>query len=191
LDWINPLNPFSPAEYHVTTVREMSSGGVLREYHPVAYYGSYSPLWWSVWLVVPMGLIEIVRNFSEVEEQGIGLFTFSWVAASFLPYVLLAHVLKRWVYPFYFYASLPGLYIGLSHYADGSRLRKTLLSLLMLTQLEGRYRPSTFVRFASLGPERARITYLPIIGPVLLLEALNRQITTIRAIEVNINRKTL
>jgi 4-amino-4-deoxy-L-arabinose transferase-like glycosyltransferase len=135
LDWINPLNPFSPAEYHVTTVREISSGGVLREYHPIAYYGSYSPLWWGMWLVVPLSLIEIVRNFSEDEEQGTGLFTVSWVAVNFLPYVLLAHVMKRWVYPFYFYASLPGLYIGLSHYMNGSRLRKTLLSLLILTQL--------------------------------------------------------
>jgi 4-amino-4-deoxy-L-arabinose transferase-like glycosyltransferase len=135
LDWINPLNPFSPAEYHVTTVREMSSGGVLREYHPIAYYGSYSPLWWGMWLVVPLSLIEIVRKFSEDEEQGVGLFTFSWVAVNFLPYVLLAHVMKRWVYPFYFYASLPGLYIGLSHYTDGSRLRKTLLSLLIFAQL--------------------------------------------------------
>jgi len=135
LDWINPLNPFSPAEYHVTTVREMSSSGILREYHPIAYYGSYSPLWWSIWLVVPMSLIEIVRNISKNEEQGTGLFTFSWVAVNFLPYVLFAHVMKRWVYPFYFYASLPGLYIGLSHYANGSRLRKTLLSLLILAQL--------------------------------------------------------
>jgi len=135
LDWINPLNPFSPAEYHVTTVREMSSSGILREYHPIAYYGSYSPLWWSIWLVVPMSLIEIVRNFSENEEQGTGLFAFSWVAVNFLPYVLFAHVMKRWVYPFYFYASLPGLYIGLAHYANGSRPRKTLLSLLILAQL--------------------------------------------------------
>ena len=135
LDWINPLNPFSPAEYHVTTVREMSSSGILREYHPIAYYGSYSPLWWSIWLVVPMSLIEIVRNISENEEQGTGLFTFSWVVVNFLPYVLFAHVMKRWVYPFYFYASLPGLYVGLSHYTNGSRLRKALLSLLILAQL--------------------------------------------------------
>jgi hypothetical protein len=135
LNWINPLNPFTPAEYHVTTVREISNSGVLREYHPIAYYGSYSPLWWSIWLVAPLSLIEIARKFSEDEEQGTGLFNLSWVAVNFLPYVLFAHVMKRWVYPFYFYASLPGLYIGLSHHADGSKLRKTLISLLMLAQL--------------------------------------------------------
>ena len=135
LDWINPLDPFTPAEYHVTTVREVSGGGVLREYHPIAYYGSYSPLWWSVWLVAPMSLIEIVRRDAEDEEPRAPLFTLSWVAANFIPYVLFAHVMKRWVYPFYFYASLPGLYIGLSNHANGSRLRKVLLSLLMVAQL--------------------------------------------------------
>jgi len=135
LDWINPLNPFSPAEYHVTTVREMSNSGGLREYHPIAYYGIYSPLWWSIWIVVPISLMEIVRNISENKEQGIGLFTFSWVAVNFLPYVLFAYVMKRWVYPFYFHASLLGLYIGLSHYMNSSRLSKMLLSLLILTQL--------------------------------------------------------
>jgi len=86
-------------------------------------------------MVVPMSLIEIVRNISKNEEQGLGLFTFSWVAVNFLPYVLFAHVMARWVYPFYFYASLPGLYIGLSHYMNRSKLQKTLLSLLILTQL--------------------------------------------------------
>ena len=135
LDWINPLDPFTPAEYHVTTVREMSGGGVLREYHPIAYYGSYSPLWWSIWLVVPASLREIARKISQNSEQGTGLFTLSWAAANFLPYVLFAYFMKRWVYPFYFYATLPGLYVGLSHYANGSRLRKVLLSLLMLAQL--------------------------------------------------------
>ena len=135
LDWINPLNPFSPAEYHVTTVREISNSGGLREYHPIAYYGIYSPLWWSIWIVVPISLMEILRNISENKEQGIGLFTFSWVVVNFFPYVLFAYVMKRWVYPFYFYASLLGLYIGLSHYMNSSRLPKMLLSLLVLTQL--------------------------------------------------------
>ncbi len=79
--------------------------------------------------------MEIIRNISEKKEQGIGLFTFSWVVVNLFPYVLFAYVMKRWVYPFYILASLPGLYIGLSHYMNSSRLPKTLLTLLILTQL--------------------------------------------------------
>jgi 4-amino-4-deoxy-L-arabinose transferase-like glycosyltransferase len=135
LDWINPLNHFSPAEYHVTTVREISNSGGLREYHPIAYYGIYSPLWWCIWLVVPISLIEIVRNISENKEQGTGLFTLLWVVVNFFPYVLAAYVMKRWVYPFYFCMSLPGLYIGLSYYLNRSRLSKLFLSILILTHL--------------------------------------------------------
>lgn len=135
LEWINPLDPFSPVEYYVTTEREISNSGGLLEYHPIAYYGIYSPLWWSIWLVVPISLMEIVRKISENEEQGTGLFTLLWVVVNFFPYVLAAYVMKRWVYPFYFCMSLPGLYIGLSYYLNRSRLSKMLLSLLIIMHL--------------------------------------------------------
>ena len=135
LEWINPLDPFSPVEYYVTTERELSNSGRLLEYHPIAYFGIYSPLWWGIWLVVPISLIEIVRNISENKEQGTGLFTLLWIVVNFFPYVLAAYVMKRWVYPFYFCMSLPGLYIGLSYYLNRSRLSKIFLSLLILTNL--------------------------------------------------------
>lgn len=129
LEWINPLNPFPPAPYHITTVREVSGGDVL-EYHPIAYYGVYTPLWWSIWLVAPIALVETVSRIRENREQGVGLFAFSWIAANFLPLVLLAYLAQRWVYPFYYYMSLPGLYIGLSYYLGYSRGSKILLGLL-------------------------------------------------------------
>ena len=135
LEWINPLNPFSPVEYYVTTEREISNSGGFFEYHPIAYYGIYSPLWWSIWLVVPISLIGIVRKISENTEQGTGLFTLLWFVVNFFPYVLAAYVTKRWVYPFYFYMSLPGLYIGLSYHLNRSRLSKIFLSSLILTHL--------------------------------------------------------
>jgi len=135
LEWINPLNPFSPVAYHVTTVREMSNSGWVREYHPLAYYGIYTPLWWSIWMVVPISLIKIVLNISKNKKQGIDLFAFSWIVVNFFPYVLFAYIMKRWVYPFYFYVSLPGLYIGLSYYLTHYRLSKIFLALLILIHL--------------------------------------------------------
>ena len=86
-------------------------------------------------MLVPVSLMEIVGNISENKEQGTGLFTLSWVVANFFPYVLAAYVMKRWVYPFYFTMSLPGLYIGLSSYLNRSRLSKIFLSALVLTHL--------------------------------------------------------
>ena len=135
LQWINPLDPFSPVTYHITTVREIADGGVLRVYHPIAYYGIYTPLWWSIWIVLPLSLIVTIRKIRKTEEQGIDLLVFSWIAVNFFPYVLLGYLMQRWVYPFYFYLTLPGLYIGLCHYSAYSRLSKTFLALLTSTQL--------------------------------------------------------
>jgi len=135
LQWINPLNSFSPLPYYVIAVREVLNGGIIREYHPIAYYGMYSPLWWAIWVIVPTSIIEALRKSSDPEVQRIGLFTFSWVVASFLPYVASAYFMQRWVYPFYFYMTLPGLYVGLSYYLMCSRPSKIVLAFLMSIQL--------------------------------------------------------
>jgi len=132
--WINPLNPFSPIPYHVVTVREILNG-IIQEYHPIAYYGIYTPLWWSVWIVVPMSLVETLRKARRNGGQGAGFFSLLWIAANFLPLVLLAYLMQRWVYPFYFYMSLPGLYIALSHYLAYSKHSRILLALLTVTNL--------------------------------------------------------
>ncbi len=134
LQWINPSDPFAPIAYYITTVREIANGGIV-VYHPIAYYGVYSPLWWSLWIVAPASLVEAVRRTRKREERGIDLFCLSWIAATFFPYVLFAYVMQRWVYPFYFYLTLPGLYLGLSYYLGCSRLSKILLAFLTLVQL--------------------------------------------------------
>jgi 4-amino-4-deoxy-L-arabinose transferase-like glycosyltransferase len=95
LEWINPLKLFSPIPYYVTTVREILSSGIVLEYHPIAYYGIYTPLWWSIWALVPISLIETVRKIRRSEEQGIDLFAFVWIAANFFPYVLFGYLMQR------------------------------------------------------------------------------------------------
>ena len=134
LQWINPSDPFAPIAYYITTVREIANGGIV-VYHPIAYYGIYTPLWWSLWIVAPASLVEAVRKTRKREERGIDLFCLSWIAATFFPNVLFAYAMQRWVYPFYFYLTLPGLYVGLSHYLACSRLSKILLAFLALVQL--------------------------------------------------------
>jgi len=135
LQWINPLNPFSPSPYYVTTVREVVAGGTPREYHSIAYYGVYTPLWWSIWLVMPISLIQAIRKTLKGEEREIDLFVFSWVAANFFPYVWAGYLMHRWVYPFYLCLALPGLYAGLSHYVARFKPPRILLAVPVLMQL--------------------------------------------------------
>jgi dolichyl-phosphate-mannose-protein mannosyltransferase len=135
LEWINPLKPFNPVSYYVISVREILNSGIALEYHPIAYYGIYTPLWWSIWALVPISLIEAVRKARRIKEQGIDLFSFVWIIANFFPYVLLGYLMQRWVYPFYFYMSLPGLYISLPYYSISPRPSKVYLALLIGVQL--------------------------------------------------------
>jgi 4-amino-4-deoxy-L-arabinose transferase-like glycosyltransferase len=135
LRWINPLDPFSPVAYHVTTVREISASGAIREYHPIAYYGIYSPLWWSIWIVFPLSLLESVLWISRRKGKDAAILVFSWITANFLPYVFLGYIVQRWVYPFYFYMCLPGLYLGAAYYSTRLWGSRVLLGLLMCIQL--------------------------------------------------------
>jgi len=134
LQWINPLNPSPPYFPGLGYVKEILSSGIV-----VEYYSIYMPLWWSIWALVPISLIETVRKTRRSKEQGIDLFAFVWIAANFFPYVLFGYLMQRWVYPFYFYMSLPGLYTGLSYYLTRSRPLKIFegkfLALLIGVQL--------------------------------------------------------
>ncbi len=127
--WINPLNPFSPIPYHVVTVREFIDGS-LREYHPIAYYGVYSPLWWSIWAIVPLSLKEIIKDRKITSS-----FIFVRIMTNFLPFVIFAYILQRRVYPFYFCVTLPGLYIGLSHSLAASKKLRMFIPLLTILQV--------------------------------------------------------
>jgi len=135
LEWINPIDRFSPIPYHVTTVREVLGSGVLRECHPIAYYGLYTPLWWSTWIIVPVSLTETIRKVRKSKDSRTDLFAFLWIIVNFLPYVLLGYFMQRWVYPFYFYLALPGIYIGLAYYLAKSKASQVLLILLTCAQL--------------------------------------------------------
>jgi len=107
----------------------------LLEYHPIAYYGIYTPLWWSLWILVPLGLAEAVRKAHAREDPKTDIFALLWITANFLPYVLLGYLMQRWVYPFYFYLALPGLYIAFAHYLTRLRHSKVPLAVLALTQV--------------------------------------------------------
>ncbi|MGC9014204.1 MAG: phospholipid carrier-dependent glycosyltransferase [Thermoproteota archaeon] len=135
LQWINPIDPFTPIPFYVMTIKEVV-GGILKEYSPIAYYEIYTPVWWSIWIVVPLSLFQIIREFRrEQNYEKIYFFTLTWIFSSFLPYVFMAYVLSRWVYPFYFFLTLPGLYIGLSHHLNQIKYSKLFRTLVIFLQV--------------------------------------------------------
>ncbi|PUA32001.1 MAG: hypothetical protein B9J98_05000 [Candidatus Terraquivivens tikiterensis] len=130
LSWINPISPFKPAPYYVETVRLDSA-----VYHPVSYWGIYSPLWWSTWLLVPVYAYRLFLNLKRGQPIFGETLLLSWMASTYLPYFPVAHILKRWVFPFYFYATVPALAIGLGRFKEWGGWMTTLLTAIVSAQL--------------------------------------------------------
>ncbi|MDW8359432.1 MAG: phospholipid carrier-dependent glycosyltransferase [Candidatus Caldarchaeum sp.] len=119
LSWISPISPFSPAPYHLVTV---SSGD--RSWHPVAYWGIYSPAWWTTGLVLAITAYNTVRTRGKDSQQA---FIFSWMLFGYGPYFLLAHLLNRYVYTFYFLPTLPALAVGLPLVLSDDKFSKVVV----------------------------------------------------------------
>lgn len=127
LSWISPISPFAAAPYMVVT---MTAGD--RVWHPIAYYGIYSPYWWTTALVLVYSLYMVVKSRG---EDTVNLFVFSWTAMSYLPYFALAHLLQRWVYTFYFLPTLPAVALGLSMMLREDRFSRYVLYGIAALQL--------------------------------------------------------
>jgi 4-amino-4-deoxy-L-arabinose transferase-like glycosyltransferase len=93
LSWIIPPITRQPAPYFVNTV---SPPG----YHPVAFWGVSSPLWWSVWLVAPIAY-SLIKS-SKIHNPSPEAISLGWFAVNFGAFAFLAYVAKRWTYSFYF-----------------------------------------------------------------------------------------
>lgn len=130
LSWINPINPFKPAPYYVETVRSDSA-----VYHPIAYWGIYSPLWWSIWPLVPVYIYRLVLNIKRGRTIFGEVLVLSWIAFTYLPYFPIAHVLERWVFSFYFYVTVPAIAIGISRFNEWGDWMTTMLTAIMSAQL--------------------------------------------------------
>ena len=93
LSWIIPPITRTPAPYFVETV---SPPG----YHPTAFWGVSSPLWWSVWLAIPLAYGSLKRSWmSNPSPEAIAL---GWFGLNFAAFAYLAYIAKRWTYSFYF-----------------------------------------------------------------------------------------
>jgi len=130
LSWTNPINQFPRTPYFIVSVKVDG-----KEYHPIAYYGMQTPLWWMTWIVVAFAAYFAYVELREGELPRMELFILSWFAMNYLIYFPLAYVLHRWVYPFYFYVTVPMIAIGLPKTLLGDRISEYILYGLLLVQI--------------------------------------------------------
>jgi hypothetical protein len=130
LSWIIPPISRGPAPYFVVTVEPI-------KVHTIAFWGVSSPLWWSIWLLVPLAYYRLKRYIAtkeHVENPDPHTTLLAWTATNMGIFALMNYILKRWVYSFYFLqvslimaALLPAVLKLEKH--------DTLLSILLVAQI--------------------------------------------------------
>ncbi|MEM4302355.1 MAG: phospholipid carrier-dependent glycosyltransferase [Candidatus Caldarchaeum sp.] len=127
LSWISPISPFAAAPYHIVTV---TAGD--RSWHPVAYWGIYSPVWWTTALVAAYAAYFLIVSRG---SDSLHTFVLAWIAFSYGPYLYLAHVLNRYVYTFYFLPTVPAIALGLPSVLAGDKFSKAVLYSVVFVQI--------------------------------------------------------
>jgi len=130
LSWTNPIFQFPKRLYSVISV--FING---KEYHVIAYYGLQTPLWWMTWIVVAFSAYILLSNLKDRNMALTYLFVISWFSLTYLVYFPAAYILHRWVYPFYFYMTVPAIAIGLSKMLRGDALSELVLYAVLGMQL--------------------------------------------------------
>ena len=123
LSWTNPLKQFPRIPYYVT------SGNTI------AYYGMQTPLWWMTWLVVAFSAYFSYLDLRDGRYPSMEFFILVWFAANYLIYFPVAHILHRWVYPFYFYMTVPVIALGLPRVLLGEKVSEIVLYLILAFQI--------------------------------------------------------
>jgi len=130
LSWTNPLKQFPRMPYYTITV-EVDG----KKYQPIAYYGMQTPLWWMTWLVAAFSAYFSYLDLRDGRYPSMEFFILVWFAANYLIYFPAAHILHRWVYPFYFYMTVPVIALGLPRVLLGEKISEIVLYLILAFQI--------------------------------------------------------
>lgn len=130
LSWSNPIKPYPRMPYFVVTVTVDG-----KEYHPVAYYGMQTPLWWMTWLAIAMVSYMAYDSLRKRRFPNVEAFALTWIALTYFIYFPLAYIVHRWVYPFYFYSTLPMIAVSLPYILEGDRFSELMTYILLAVQI--------------------------------------------------------
>lgn len=116
-NWFIPTQQREMIYYRSEVVKNITyytdgvyAGSKLEKVYPINWRGVTNlPLWYSIWIVVPLSLYLAVRR--RVDE-GLAL-SLLWVIGTYVPLLAMSLALNRIEYPFYFLNTLPGLALGL------------------------------------------------------------------------------
>ena len=131
LSWTNPIFQFPRRSYYVVGVNVDHA----KSYHPIAYYGMQTPLWWMTWAVFGFSAYFAHEKLKGESFPKLEIFMLSWFFSNYLIYFPLAYILHRWVYPFYFYTTVPVIAISFSSMLQGDRISEAVLYIILAAQI--------------------------------------------------------
>lgn len=133
--WLIPAN-IDPLPYYVTTTTitttvHTPNGDVqtTKTLHPIDWLGIGNlVIWYSMYLIIPAIVYLAIKRMITPLSAFVGF----WIAATYLPSLLLSAVIHRIVYAFYFVNVDPGLALGIPMVigliaSDSPRLQRYLL----------------------------------------------------------------
>jgi len=130
ITWANPIMPFSRESYFVVKV---TIDG--KEYHPIAYYGMQTPLWWTTWFIFAFSIYSSILILRSKAFPDTEMLILSWISLTYLVFFPIAYILHRWVYPFYFYSTVPIIAIGLPYILGEDKFSKIILFSMTAVQV--------------------------------------------------------
>ena len=133
--WLIPLN-IDPLPYYVTTTTitttvHTPNGDIqtTKTLHPIDWLGIGNlVIWYSMYLIVPAIVYLAIKRMITPLSAFVGF----WIAATYLPSLLLSAVVHRIVYAFYFVNVDPGIALGIPMVigliaSDSQKLQRYLL----------------------------------------------------------------
>ena len=116
-NWFIPTQQMEMIYYRSEVVKNITyytdgvyAGSRIEKVYPINWRGVTNlPLWYSIWLVVPLSIYHVVKRRL---DEGLAL-SFIWIIGTYLPLVAISLAFNRIEYPFYFINTLPALALGL------------------------------------------------------------------------------
>jgi len=127
LSWIIPPIARQPSPYYIVTVQPPG-------WHPVAFWGVSTPLWWSIWLLIPLAYI-FIRDNRPIPNPSLEAVFMAWTIVTYGSFITLAYIYHRWVYSFYFLQVSTLMAVALPAILEKNGLRLILKIILALQVL--------------------------------------------------------
>ena len=126
--WVLPIHPFRHAGYLVVTVR---TGDIV--FYKINWRAQGTiPIWYSIWLILPMAIWNIVKK----RQTKFDVLFLAWIIVSYLPWIIWGiKDIQRFPFNYMFLYTIPALCLGIPYFWSRLRIRESMRKIGLFTHL--------------------------------------------------------